>query len=76
MKKGKLIHLTQRCIYNLSVLAAKKKTNFKNLVEGILENESKEIDSDCEHDWFVDMYDHFGFPSSRVCDKCNTRESV
>jgi hypothetical protein len=46
MKKGKLIHLTQRCIYNLSVLAAKKKTNFKNLVEGILENEGKMVDDE------------------------------
>ena len=30
----------------------------------------------CEHDWLVDMYDHFGFPASRFCDKCNTREAV
>lgn len=30
----------------------------------------------CEHDWLVDMYDHFGFPASRFCDKCNTREAI
>lgn len=30
----------------------------------------------CEHDWLVDMYDHFGFPASRFCDKCSTREAI
>lgn len=30
----------------------------------------------CEHDWLVDYYDHFGFPASRFCDKCNTREAI
>ena len=30
----------------------------------------------CEHDWLVDRYDHFGFPESRFCDKCNTRETI
>ena len=30
----------------------------------------------CEHDWLVDMYDHFGFPASRFCYKCNTREAI
>ena len=30
----------------------------------------------CEHDWLVDMYDHFGFPASKFCDKCNTREAI
>lgn len=30
----------------------------------------------CEHDWLVDMYDHFGFPASRFCDKCNTCEAI
>ena len=30
----------------------------------------------CEHDWLVDMYDHFGFQASRFCDKCNTREAI
>ena len=30
----------------------------------------------CEHDWLVDMYDHFGFPASRFCDKCNAREAI
>lgn len=30
----------------------------------------------CEHDWRVDYYDHFGFPASKFCDKCNTREAI
>jgi hypothetical protein len=34
------------------------------------------MESDCQHDWLVDMYDHFGFPASRYCDKCGSRQSV
>ena len=34
------------------------------------------MESDCQHDWLVDMYDHFGFPASRYCDKCGLRQSV
>ena len=30
----------------------------------------------CEHDWLVDYYDHFGFPASRFCDKCSRREAI
>jgi hypothetical protein len=30
----------------------------------------------CDHDYLVDMYDHFGFPASRVCDKCSRREAI
>jgi hypothetical protein len=34
------------------------------------------MESDCQHDWLVDMYDNFGFPASRYCDKCDLRQSV
>ena len=30
----------------------------------------------CEHNWLVEYYDHFGFPASMFCDKCNTREAI
>jgi hypothetical protein len=45
MKKAKLIHLTENAIYLLSLHAAKNKTNFKNLVQGILETEAKKLNN-------------------------------
>lgn len=39
----KNIHLTEECIYNISVEAAKKKSDFKNLAQNILEDYAKKI---------------------------------
>lgn len=35
-----------------------------------------DVSGNCEHDWLVDYYDHFGFPASRFCGECNTREAI
>ena len=39
---------------------------------------AKEIEknSDCEHEWINDSFDHFGFLTGQVCDKCGAKQSV
>ena len=49
---------------------------FLETVEEALRQPLVSGELNCEHDWLVDMYDHFGFPASRFCDKCNTREAI
>jgi hypothetical protein len=47
-------------------------------------NEAKEhllrlfgvMESDCEHEWINDSFDHFGFLTGQVCDKCGAKQSV
>ena len=57
--------------------------HFEAVVKSYLEIENQALrqplvsgELNCEHDWLVDMYDHFGFPASRFCDKCSTREAI
>lgn len=53
-----------------------KGSNVLTLIDEALRQPPISGELNCEHDWFVDMYDHFGFPASRFCDKCNTREAI
>ena len=39
----------------------------------LLLNDSVEF---CEHEWINDSFDHFGFLTGQVCDKCGTKQSV
>lgn len=48
----------------------------KQLSKPVLRQPLVSGELNCEHDWLVDMYDHFGFPASRFCDKCSTREAI
>jgi len=48
----------------------------KQLSKPVLRQADVSGELNCEHDWLVDYYDHFGFPASRFCDKCNTREAI
>jgi len=48
----------------------------KRLPKPVLRQADVSGELNCEHDWLVDYYDHFGFPASRFCDKCNTREAI
>lgn len=48
----------------------------KRLPKPVLRQAGVSGELNCEHDWLVDYYDHFGFPASRFCDKCNTREAI
>lgn len=41
-----------------------------------LRQQSVSGELNCEHNWLVEYYDHFGFPASMFCDKCNTREAI
>jgi hypothetical protein len=34
------------------------------------------MESDCEHEWINDSFDHFGFLTGQVCDKCGAKQSV
>jgi len=34
------------------------------------------MESDCEHEWINDSFDHFGFLTGQVCDKCGEKQSV
>ena len=34
------------------------------------------MESDCEHEWINDSFDHFGFLIGQVCDKCGAKQSV
>lgn len=34
------------------------------------------MESDCEHEWVNDSFDHFGFLTGQVCDKCGAKQSV
>ena len=48
----------------------------KRLPKPVLRQADVSGELNCELDWLVDYYDHFGFPASRFCDKCNTREAI
>lgn len=30
----------------------------------------------CDHEWKVDTFDCYGFPTEQYCDKCNKKESI
>jgi hypothetical protein len=34
------------------------------------------MESDCDHEWINDSFDHFGFLTGQVCDKCGAKQSV
>jgi len=34
------------------------------------------MESDCDHEWINDSFDHFGFLTGEVCDKCGAKQSV
>jgi len=34
------------------------------------------MESDCDHEWINDSFDHFGFLTGEVCDKCGEKQSV
>ncbi len=34
------------------------------------------MESDCDHEWINDSFDHFGFLIEQVCDKCGAKQSV
>ena len=48
----------------------------KRLPKPVLRQTDVSGELNCDHDYLVDMYDHFGFPASRVCDKCGRREAI
>lgn len=61
--------------YDLDAAAEYQDRIGEFIAEAINEKMEREF-TQCDHDYIIDMYDHFGFPSSRVCDKCNRRESI
>ena len=34
------------------------------------------MESDCDHESRNDLFDHFGFLTEQVCDKCGAKQSV
>ena len=34
------------------------------------------IESDCDHEWLNDSFDHFGFLQEQICAKCGAKQSV
>jgi hypothetical protein len=34
------------------------------------------MESDCDHEWINDSFDHFGFLTGQVCEKCGAKQSV
>lgn len=66
-KREAMIHEPKKLTEALDIVLSEVKKNRLGAVSGEL---------NCEHDWHVDYYDHFGFPASKFCDKCNTREAI
>jgi hypothetical protein len=34
------------------------------------------IESDCDHEWLNNSFDHFGFLQEQICAKCGAKQSV
>ena len=34
------------------------------------------MESDCDHEWLDNSFDHFGFLTEQICDKCGAKQSV
>jgi hypothetical protein len=57
------------------VLKALKKYTFV-LPGEVKKSKNKIMELDCEHEWINDSFDHFGFLTEQVCNKCNARQSA
>ena len=52
--KRKIIDLSEDTFRSLSIMAANKGTNLKNLIEGLLEKAAEEYDENKQYAWLVE----------------------